>query len=271
MFIIDLIILPYIFKTAEKDVRSLVRERPAAAGRIEGKPIGDKSYPDDVIPHSASVVGTSCASGLLPLHFVSSLRHPRIDNVRRILAVNTLAPRVADARGWLPLHWAASNCSSIEVLQYLVEMFPRSVAIPTTKSQLPFQCAQSNRTTEIMDYLLDLNPDSLESIDINGNTALHDAAKFLNPENVRKLISLQPDLALTKNFKGQLPIHKMFSFTGDETINKRLHWYQAETLRALMETHPMTIAMPNPEGKLPLHLATYFNCIPDLVGGCEEG
>lgn len=236
----------------------------------EGKEDEDEVAPDERVHEDQSISNTvsskvSSDMGLLPLHFVASLRNPRLANAQHILNTYPDAVRIGDKKGWLPIHWCAKNCSNVDVIQLLINQYPQSVYEPTYKGQLPFQLALQNRDTSIMELLLKYNPDALESIDNKGNTCLHDAVRYCNPYGVTRLLKFSSELALIKNFdKDELPVHKLFNYLPNKG-GSRLKWHQTEVLKLLIEYHPETIAMTDKEGSLPLHLAVYFNANIEII------
>lgn len=69
---------------------------------------------------------TASDMGLLPLHLITSLRNPRLANVKQLTGLHPSTLRTPDSRGWLPLHWAARNCSNKDVLNHLIKLHSRS-------------------------------------------------------------------------------------------------------------------------------------------------
>jgi ankyrin repeat protein len=228
--------------------------------------------------------------GLLPLHLSCSLRHCRVENIRRMVAANPVAVQCPDHRGWLPIHWCAYNNRHVDVLQLLIKSYSDGCYEANKKGKLPFQLAAFNRYTFMMDILYQENPDAIDSMDYNGNTPLHDAAKALNHEGVKKLLSYKPDLNRVRNFKEDLAIHKVFSFlpnedshhstleqmelhdvefgNGDLTKSKaprRLHHRQLETIKALLSVNPEIAALPDRHDSLPLHLAIFHNSPYEVI------
>lgn len=200
--------------------------------------------------------------GLVPLHFICSLRHPRIATLKHLVSINPDAVRVADAKGWLPLHWAARNCSSTVIIEYLLEKFPQSAFTPTLKGQLPFLISMQNRDTDIMECLLRANPDAIDSIDNKGNTGLHEAVRWCNPAATLRLLAHSPALIMSKNFNEQIPIHRLFVHLPD---SKRLRWHQLEVLRILIEHTPECVTVKDKYGCVALHLAAYYNTSLEAV------
>ncbi len=235
--------------------------------------------------------------GLLPLHLICSLRHPRIDNVKKMIEMNPTALKCPDHRGWLPIHWCAYNNRHIEIMQLLIKAYSDGCYEVNKKGKLPFQLAAYNRYTFMMDILYQENPDAINGLDYNGNSPLHDAAKSLNHEGVKKILSYNPELNRVRNFKEELPIHKVFSFIptdgdgkmestieqaekhesngGDEGTTgtgykgtkapRRLFHRQLETIKALLSVSPEVAALPDRYDSLPLHLAVFHNSPYEVI------
>jgi len=215
-----------------------------------------------VVPKSLNALDAS-TMGLLPLHFACAQRHPRIENIKSLLMAYPEAIRIPDARGWLPLHWAARNCMSLDVVNLLLEINPRAALEPTARGQLPFLLAMANKRIEVVEVILDANPDAVDSIDSKGDTALHYAAKHCNPDAAKRVLAINPDIAVAKNFKEQLPIHKAFSFIRQDAT--RLRWRQLELLRIILDENPETVSQQDKDGNLPLHLAVSYNSTVEVV------
>lgn len=200
--------------------------------------------------------------GLLPLHFIAANRHPRLENVQTLMDIFPAASEAEDKKGWLPLHWCAFNCSSVEVFDLVYHTYPKAIYRPTLKGQLPFQLSLCNHRLDMINAVYDANRDALEGMDYRGNSAAHDAAKSLNAEGIKRLIELSPNSILLKNFRGEFPLHLVFQHIPD---SPRLRWRQLETVRALLDSGPEVTSMMDKDGNLPLHLATYYNTSIDVI------
>jgi ankyrin repeat protein len=77
--------------------------------------------------------GNSSFRGLCPLHFVSSLRHPNIENVKAILSAHPEAAEQIDQRGWMPLHYCAYNGRDSKVMKLLIKSNVDACFVATKK------------------------------------------------------------------------------------------------------------------------------------------
>jgi ankyrin repeat protein len=238
----------------EEHMKSVARERPLNASSTH------ESTANAVLTleQQAGVEPIARGTGLLPLHFICSLKHPRLTNIKTILSLYPDAVKIPEeAKKWLPLHFAAYNCMSQEAIRFLLDVHLPAIYAPTSRGQLPFLLAMHNNRAEILDEILDPNPDALDGCDLKGNTAAHYAARNCNPEAAKRIIRLHPEIAAMKNFNDELPIHKAFVFINSE--NKRSRWRQLELLRILLDENPETVSPVDKDGNLPLHLAVGFN------------
>ena len=246
-------------ETEEEHVKSIARDRPANA-----KSTHETGARQLTLEQQAGVEAIP-QPGLLPFHFACSLRHPRITNIKTILSLYPEALRIAEEKkGWLPLHFAAWNCTSAELIRFLLDVHQPAVFSQTSRGQLPFLLAMHNRRTEILDELLSANPDAIDGCDRKGNTCVHYAAKMCNPDAAKRVIEISPELATVKNFHGELPIHKAFVHIRSD--DKRQRWKQLELLRIILDENPETVSQTDKDGNLPLHLAVGFNAFYEV---CE--
>jgi hypothetical protein len=201
--------------------------------------------------------------GILPFHFLLSLKYPNIENVKILLKKNPEIINLPDHRGWLPIHWCAYNNRNSEIMSLLIQANPESCYEVNKKGKLPFQLACYNRYVMMIDLLYQENPDAIHGLDYNGNTPLHDACKTFNYEVIQRLLSLLPGLNTVRNFKEQLPIHRLFSLIPKDSF--RLYKRQLESLKAICAINPEVISFPDRNNMLPLHLAVYYHSSYEVV------
>lgn len=233
----------------EEDMKVIARERPIMAKSGHG-------------PNQGSTLDMT-STGLLPFHFICSLKHCRLVNVKWFLSMFPVAIKTQDPQGWLPLHWACWNCMDQDIIRFLIDAHASAVHEQTRKGQLPFLLALHNKRSETLTELLNENPDALDACDYRGNTAIHYASEHSNPDGAKMLLKLHPDLALAKNFHDELPVHYGFGWMGRD--DKRGRWKQLETLRILLDANPETCSLPDKDGNLPLHLAVAYNAPFEIV------
>lgn len=217
--------------TTEADFSEIIREHPAVTIFDHSKSIQDLEPAYQRKPlYSVAEYSVIHTEGLLPLHLLVAQRRPVLTNVLSLIAANKFSVAVADGRGWLPVHWCASNCVDVDILRLLVDEFSHSLSETTKRGQLPFQLAARNRNVDVLRYLYHIHPDALLAIDLDGNSALHDAAAHFNPAAAGALLNIKPDMGLSKNFADQLPVHCLFKIIPNQ---KRIRQRQLETLRVV--------------------------------------
>ena len=99
----------------EEDMKIVARERPIMAKSGHG-------------PNKGNTLNMT-ASGLLPFHFICSLKHCRLANVKNILSMYPEAIKTPDPSGWLPLHHASWNCMDQGVLRFLIDAYNNGVYV----------------------------------------------------------------------------------------------------------------------------------------------
>jgi len=195
--------------------------------------------------------------GLLPLHFMASNSGCKLSSLKVLLRAFPDGIKTTDRRGWLPLHWAAYNCCSEEVVDYLIEHFPQAAFCATIKGQLPFALTTHNHNFSVVMRIFDANPEGIHAIDNAGNNALHDAATFWNTEATQRLLSMAPELNGERNFRGQYPIHRVFALIYPHESAKI--YRQLHTLQALVTADVLCASHIDKRGCTPLHLAIQFD------------
>jgi ankyrin repeat protein len=233
----------------EEDMKVIARERPIMAKSGHG-------------PNQGSTLDMT-SSGLLPFHFICSLKHCRLANVKWFLSMYPAAIKTPDPQGWLSMHWASWNCMDQDVIRFLIDAHNPSVYEQTKKGQLPFLLALHNRRVDTLNELLNENADALDACDYKGNTAVHYASEHANPDGAKLVLKLNPDLALVKNFHDELPVHYAFGWVKRD--DKRGRWRQLETMRIILDANPETCSLPDKDGNLPLHLAVAYNASYEII------
>ena len=252
----------YVFTeiTDNNHLKKIAKERPIVAKMEHTKAgSGANSIPSTSPLTKNGITGLSKVAtdvGLLPLHIAASLRYPRVENITTLLEIYPDGVKVQERRGWIPLHYCAFNCRSIEVMKLLIQKYPKSPFRTNAKGQLPFQLAMANRMVDIIYHLYEENNLAVEAMDYKGNTPCHMGAKSFNPGGLKLLLRLCPQIAVVRNNSVQLPIHNIFQ---NLPYGPRMRARQLETIKVLLEDSPETAAMKDNKGHLPLHLATYYN------------
>eukprot|EP01040_Poterioochromonas_malhamensis_P007878 gene7878-8517_t len=255
--------------TTPEVMNEIVTERPLSL--IQGHLHYEAPKEEDTIPEDSylqqltkpKAAPEKGYKGLLPFHFLLSLKYCNIENVKLLLQKNPAIIEKTDHRGWLPIHWCAYNNRNSEIMNLLITAYSKGCYEVNKKGKLPFQLSCYNRYIMMMDLLYQENPDAINGLDYNGNTPLHDACKVLNFEGIQRLLSIKSELNRIRNFKEQLPIHKIFSYMPKDAY--RLQKRQLESIKSVCTINPEIVSLPDRNNQLPLHLAVYYHSSYEVV------
>ena len=118
---------------------------------------------------------------------------------------------IAGARGYLPLHWAASNeyRAPLEMMQALLDAHPAAVSTPNVRGALPLHWAvYKEALVDVVKLLLRAYPEAAYVATTYGDLPLHDATitpTTASLEVVVALLAAYPEAALVRENDGRLP------------------------------------------------------------------
>jgi ankyrin repeat protein len=251
--------------TSLRVARCLLRMYPQAIGERSGD---GRLALHEAAAHSASVdvvecltdawpralVETSWAStdgGAFPLHLAAGRMHPNAQIVQLLAARHPPVMLEADdANGSLPLHRAAAaESESLEALQVLVTMCPRSVRTQDKRGRLPLhlvvvagRASWSSHLRRVW-CLVEAYPRGLAGRDARGQLPLHAAAeRGVSLDVVRYLVRTYPRALHEPDARGFLPIHCATS-ASDAPL---------EVVRFLVEEYPQGLRSTACGTKVPL-------------------
>jgi ankyrin repeat protein len=149
---------------------------------------------------------TTADGGLLPLHFAAS-SNTNIEVVKYLYLQHQEAVSQSDDFGSKPLHLAASG-NEVGILQLLHQANPNAINHRNNDGQYPLHMVSTNTCVESTKYLLELNPQATSAQDHNGATPLHLAAAT-NPsiQIIRLLCDTYPNAVKLASNTGMLPLH----------------------------------------------------------------
>lgn len=148
-----------------------------------------------------------------PLHYLVWARPPT-DLVERLLQ---LAPDAVQRRGtvfgWLPLHFACGYEASVDVVQLLLEAYPKATEVQDNDGDLPLHIACYNGlSTNIVRMLLETYPKATEISNNKGYLPLHCACKYESSlETVKVIYETFPEAITRKDSYGKLPADYAYS------------------------------------------------------------
>jgi ankyrin repeat protein len=164
-----------------------------------------------------------------------------------LIARDTECSKITDERGGFLLHTACECAAPIEVIKYVLELYPDAARVPSEDGQLPihYACARRTACTDVVALLLNEFPDAVRCASRNKMLPLHVALnKGAAVEIVFQLLDTFPESAGIKAQNDELAIH----------IACRTNM-SLEIIKRLVELHPQGIHAKDSEGGLALHRA----------------
>jgi ankyrin repeat protein len=159
--------------------------------------------------------------------------------------------------GALVIHHACIHVPSLELIQFLVEVFPESLITPWDISgRLPIHCALAhpNTSQEIVEFLAKMCPESLMTPNSSGRLPFHEACLNGCSLSILKfLLEKSPDSIKATGMDGCLPIHHALTGAFGGMITA-MHVAPVEVIEYLIDNYPESVEASNVNGDLPLHL-----------------
>ena len=201
----------------------------------------------------------------------------RVDIMQRILAIHKDAVREVDSNGWLPVHTASRN-SPVEVMEFLLGLYPESASLVTARSSnlLMLAVCDKENTTSVMEakarLLCTRYPAMLLQRDGEGDTPLLSAIWYNNipalqilcevggQEQVRLPVAHPTDVNIGNN--GWLPLHYLIDRNAESLRDSHLS-KAADLFRMLLRMYPEAAGIEGGVGarykKTPYQLAVDNN------------
>jgi hypothetical protein len=160
--------------------------------------------------------------------------------------------------GALVIHHACIFVHSLEIIKFLVEVFPESgLMTPWDSSgKLPIHCALSHPGTsqERVEYLAEMCPESLSKPDYTGRLPIHEACLNGCSLSILKfLVDKCPGSIEYPDMKESLPIHLALT-GGFGGLHIAMQPAPLEVIEYLIDSYPESAEASNANGDLPLHL-----------------
>ena len=214
--------------------------------------------------HKANPEAVKCrdVDGMNLLHlaaqFVDKPIQECIDFMQRIVAVHKDALREVDSNGWLPVHTAA-QFSTVEVMEYLLGLYPESASVVTADGSLNFlhlAVCDRESTTSVVEakvrFLCSRYPAMTLQRDDSGNTPLHDKIIYFNfpvvqilceaggQEQIRAPVVHPTDVNNYSN--GWLSLHILL-FTHSKSLRDSPLSKEANCFRLLLRMYPEAVGI----------------------------
>jgi ankyrin repeat protein len=215
----------------------------------------------DADPESIDRVNNS---GSTPLHFLCA--NEKLGNATAVDILGLFFEKCPEAAQHavgdddrLPIHLAARYGKSTEFCRMLIEAYPGSERITTSRGLLPFHVACLYGSVSLAEYLYKLYPESINVADRDGRYPIHYAMLGLETrtnraiaiEMVQLLLDCDPYVlercpeALRRHTaSGYTPLHIMMSANQNVTNGM---------VQLLVDAYPQSIDRVNNAGNTPLH------------------
>ena len=147
-----------------------------------------------------------------------------------------------DENGWLPLHHALKDNAPLGSIKLLVKN-PLAVRIADNKFAFPLHIACEFSSVQVVQYLVEAYSRSVDHCDDNKDSILHYACRGGNCEVVKYLLESHAHLvaSATVNAKNELPIHLLCESSKDEDGDSESTEY-IETIWLLLLANPEVVA-----------------------------
>jgi ankyrin repeat protein len=220
-------------------------------------------------------------SGGTAMHVAVSRFTPRLSFVQFLAEERPELLQATDRTGSTPLHSAAAQIcllpgaeqdlrwwdrerlgKHIEIVRYLVEQRPQSLADPDHRGSLPLHVAAA-RTVSALDLarlMADAHPEALGATDNAGSLPIHVAVAMTNPclALVKFLAERRPEALEVADSNGAIPLHVAVSSATGSLL---------PLVQCLVELSPKSVRMrqKNGDGTLPLFLAAAAGAPLDVL------
>jgi ankyrin repeat protein len=191
----------------------------------------------------------ACSELVTPLEILPLL----IDKEKAVL-------RMKDIEGKTPLLVACDSNASLDVIEFLVGLFPCALEIEDNDGRVPLHgaCAnQVNASLEIIRFLVDTNPAMLEiKCRKKGWLPLHVACFDGMKKSIKFLLEKNPDATMEEDYQGRIPL-ALYSKRDDADM---------ETLGSLVVDlyHESTKGLDH-AGNRPLSVEQYDSLLAHMV------
>ena len=144
-----------------------------------------------------------------------------------------------DENGWLPLHRALKDNTSLGSIKLLMRANPAAVQVSDQNGVYPLHIACKFSSLKVVKYLVELSGDILNNVDANKDSPLHYACRGGNCGVVKHLLQANVPSVSERNNNNKLAIHLLFD-CGEE-ISDRDSMEYVEIVWQLLLANPEVV------------------------------
>ena len=162
------------------------------------------------------------------------------------------SPRIANDEGDLPVHLAVFWGSNIEIIEYLLNIYPEAFSIETNAGLTIHDLARDSYfcSQEIRDKLRELSPKPISTTDFL-TSSIKDQDNEKEKQDTAK--EVQPVKSPVTDIYKRHAIHKIIKRGGYGCDHNLL-----EATKKIIEKEPNCVFLKDEEGETPLHYAAYY-------------
>ena len=163
-----------------------------------------------------------------PLSVAVSIAKPNLEAVKLIVAYRPDCVSKTDEDGSLPLMHACANNLSLDVIEYLIELYPAAIQATDSFGCAAIHYAAFYGCANTVKYLISVEPKCAHMVEGNGALPIHDAVQNQRSfgagctEMVEFLLQVYPDSVRKRDDYGAFPLHKAAK-SSELAVVKLLH------------------------------------------------
>ncbi|CAB9507501.1 proteasome regulatory particle subunit [Seminavis robusta] len=191
----------------------------------------------------------NCKYGELPIH-IACFGSCSLQRIQKLLRLNPKSIRVPTETSWLPLHAVVASGHSFETIKFLYEEYPDAIRMRSRGGYLPFHSAVANgHSFETIKFLYEEYPDAIRVpvLSKQGGFPIHilSLSEWSKDPIIQFLVKADPAALKEKEPE-----------KGNLPIHLALKGHTSyETIQLMTDLYENSLKIGNGEGDLPLYVA----------------
>ncbi len=188
----------------------------------------NSTYIDDIRLLLEEFGAAAFEEDVSPLSVAVSIAKPNLEAVKLIIAYRPDSVSKTDEDGSLPLMHACANNLSLDVIEYLIELYPAAIKATDSFGCAAIHYAAFYGCANTVKYLISVEPKCAQMVEGNGALPIHDAVQNQRSfgagctEMVEFLLQVYPDSVRKRDDYGAFPLHKAAK-SSELAVVKLLH------------------------------------------------